>query len=154
MQFNPRRDDPLFDSLETVVKGLGLSILDFSVSRHRDTVQVRLTVYKKGAVGVADCSKAHKAIVPRLELAFPGLDIGVEVASPGIDRNIKDASEFPIFLGRGVRCYRSDISDWTAGIISEADEKSLVLRGKDTSFQLPYEIITKAKLDYSQEVED
>ena len=157
MNFSPRREDPLFEKLNPVVQGLGMSIVELSVSRQRGKTQVRLTVTKatkNGVVSVGDCSQVHHAIVPRLELAFPGEDLYIEVASPGIDRTIKDASEFQLYIGRGVRCYRTDISDWTAGIIQEADDHHLVLRGEQGTVELSYDSIAKAKLDYSQEVED
>jgi len=154
VQFSPKRDDPLFDSLEPLVRGLGLSLVDLTVSRHRGAVQVRLTVNKAGIVSVGDCGKVHRAVVPRLDLAFPDQDLSVEVASPGIDRLLKDASEFLLYIGRGVRCYRTDLSDWVAGIIVQADEKRLVLRGAGGIVELSYDSIAKAKLDYSQEVGD
>ncbi|AEJ19498.1 ribosome assembly cofactor RimP [Gracilinema caldarium] len=154
MHYSPRKEDPLFDALNPVVQGLGMSIVELSVSKQRGKTQIRLTVTKKGVVGVGDCSRVHHAIVPRLELAFPGEDLYIEVASPGIDRTIKDASEFQLYIGRGVRCYRTDISDWTAGIILEADDHHLVLRGAKGTVELSYDSIAKAKLDYSQEVED
>ena len=154
MVFTPRKEDPLYDVLEPVVSGLGMSLVELSVSRHKGSVQVRATVAKKGVVGVADCSKVHRSVVPRLELAYPDQELYVEIASPGIDRTIRDASEFLYYIGRGVRCYRTDISDWTAGILERADERSLSLRGKDGSVELSYDTIAKAKLDYSQEVED
>jgi ribosome maturation factor RimP len=108
-------------------------------------------VYKGGAVGVDDCSRAHHAILPRLELAFPGEDLYVEVSSPGIDRLIKDGAEFAHYLGRGIRCYRTDISDWTSGILWAADTEGVTLKGKDGMTALSFNIIAKAKLDHSVE---
>ncbi|GHT94870.1 ribosome maturation factor RimP [Spirochaetia bacterium] len=147
MRFTQRKADPVFDSLEPVVQGLGMALVDFSVSRHKGSIQIRATVYKAGIVGVDDCSRVHRAFIPRLELAFPGEDLYVEVSSPGIDRIIKDGSEFVHYLGRGVKCYRTDISDWSGGILESADETRLVLKGKDGLIELKYEDIAKAKLD-------
>jgi ribosome maturation factor RimP len=45
-----------------------------------------------------------------------------------------------------VRCYRTDISDWSCGILEEADEEGLVLKNKEGTMRLHYEIIAKAKL--------
>jgi ribosome maturation factor RimP len=90
-------------------------------------------------------------VLPRLELAFPGQELYVEVSSPGIDRVIKDASEFPCYLGRGVKCYRTDISDWSGGVLESADARRLVLKGRDGKMEIDYEVIAKAKLDHSQE---
>jgi len=79
-------------------------------------------------------------------LEFPEQDIYLEVSSPGIDRIIKDGSEFTFYIGRGIRCYRIDISDWTAGILTAANEKEITLQGEDGEIVLPYETIAKARL--------
>ncbi|MDR1588552.1 MAG: ribosome assembly cofactor RimP [Treponema sp.] len=142
----------LFNSLEAVVKGMGLELIELNVSPHRGSVQVRVTVYKKGNLGVEECSGAHYALFPRLELAFPGQNLYLEVSSPGIDRQIKNGAEFVHYTGRGVRCYRTDISDWSAGILETADNEGVKLKMKNGTIALKYEIIAKAKLDHSQEV--
>jgi ribosome maturation factor RimP len=85
-----------------------------------------------------------------LELAFPGEDLSVEVSSPGIDRLIKDGAELDHYRGEGIRCYRTDISDWTGGILLEADPEKLTLRGQEGNLTLNLSIIAKAILD-SQE---
>jgi ribosome maturation factor RimP len=158
MQYSPRRidsrkpDDILFFSLEPIVRVLGMSLVELNVyhgkprSKSAGSVQIRIIIYKEGITGVDDCSKVHRTILPRLELEFPGQEISLEVSSPGIDRNIKDASEFVHYIGRGVKCYRTDISDWTAGILALVDEKKIVLRLQGGDIELPFDIIAKAKL--------
>lgn len=152
MRFTPKDGDPLFDMIKPVVQGLGMALVELSASRHRGSVQVRAVIYKAGTIGVDDCSQVHRAVLPRLELAFPGQELSVEVSSPGIDRLIKDGAELVHYIGRGVKCYRRDISDWSAGILTAADETHLMLHGKEGMIELIYEDIAKAKLDYSQEV--
>ena len=141
-------DEALYQSLEPVILGLGMVLLELSVFKGKTSgnVQVRAVVYKDGVTGVDDCSRVHRGIMPRLELAFPERDIYLEVSSPGIDRAIKDGSEFARYIGKGVRCYRTDISDWTAGVLRAADEKGVSLMAGDKEIVLPYEIIAKAKL--------
>jgi ribosome maturation factor RimP len=153
VQYTPKGNDPLYDFILPIVKGMDMSLVDLSVSRHKGSVQIRVIVYQAGNIGVNECSKVHRALLPRLELQFPGQDLYVEVSSPGIDRNIKDASEFMHYIGRGIKCYRTDISDWSAGILESADEKGLVLKKGADRMNVSYEIIAKAKLDYLQEVE-
>jgi ribosome maturation factor RimP len=128
-----------------------MSLVELNLSRHRGSLQIRAVVYRAGNTGVEDCSRVHHALLPRLELAFPGKDMTVEVSSPGIDRLIKDGSEFVHYLGRGVKCYRTDISGWTRGILKSADEKGLTLAAGDTTLFLEYGLIAKAKLDHSVE---
>jgi len=146
-------DGDVFQSLEPVVRGLGMSLIELSVSRRKGragkggNVQIRAVVLSEGNTGLEDCSKVHRAILPRLELAFPGHDIYLEVASPGIDRIIKDGSEFVYYIGRGIKCYRTDIFDWTAGVLTAVDDKKIVLRGETGETVLPYEKIAKARLN-------
>jgi ribosome maturation factor RimP len=147
MRYTPKEPEPVYDSLGKVVRGLGLVLIDLIVSRHKGSVQIRAIVDRDGPIGTDDCSRVHRAIIPRLELAFPGEDLYVEVSSPGIDRLIKDGAEFGFYLGRAVRCYRTDISGWTSGILQAADSGGITLKGKDGVTALSYEIIAKARLD-------
>jgi ribosome maturation factor RimP len=149
MRYTPRDGgrESLYDVLEPVARGLGMSLIELSLSRRRGASQVRITAWKEGSMGTDDCSRLHRALLPRLELALEGQDLYLEVSSPGIDRNIKDASEFAFFTGRGVSCYRTDTSGWTGGIVRAVDEKALTLEGREGVSVLPYEIIGKARLD-------
>jgi ribosome maturation factor RimP len=138
--------------LEAVTKGLGFSFIELAVSRHRGSVQIRAVIYNGNSIGTDDCSTVHRAIMPRLELIFEGQDIYLEVSSPGIDRLIKDGIEFANYVGRGVRCYRTDISDWTAGILESAGEEGIIIKTNEGSVRIEFDIIAKARLDPSQEV--
>jgi ribosome maturation factor RimP len=150
--------DSLREPLEIILRGLGLELIELSIARHKarkglpGTVQIRVVVYSDGSLRIDDCSRAHRALLPRLELAFSGQNLHVEVSSPGIDRLIKDGVEAVHYRGRGVRCYRTDISDWSVGILEAVNEKGIVLKGREGIVYLDYEIIAKAKLDSSQEV--
>ena len=146
-------DRLLYQSLEEVIRGMGMSLIELSVCRRKGrsgspgSVQVRAFIYADGIISIDDCSRVHRAILPRLELVSPGQDIYLEVSSPGIDRLIKDGREFIYYTGKGIKCFRTDTSDWTQGILLAADEKKIVLRSGDEEISLPYEIIAKARLD-------
>jgi len=181
MKYTPREketldpDRALFFSLEPLILGIGLSLVELNVfhskgrgekagnvrpfgsytdkkelraaSQSLGSVQVRVVVYSEGITGIDDCTKVHRLIMPRLELAFPGKDVYLEVTSPGVDRIIKDGSEFVHYIGRCVNCYRTDISDWTAGVLLSADDKKIELLGGGGEISLPYEVIAKARLN-------
>jgi ribosome maturation factor RimP len=145
------------EPLEALVKGLGMDLIELDVFRAKPrkgspgSVRVRAVVYKPGAIGTDDCARAHRAIMPPLESAFPGLDLSVEVSSPGINRRIRDGLELACYKGRGVRCWRTDISDWSAGILEAADGQGITIKGKEGTIRLDYEVIAKAGLDPVQE---
>lgn len=143
---------PVREQLQVVLDGLGFRLIELTIARHRGSVQVRAVIYNGASIGIDDCSKVHRAITPRLEVAFPQQDIYIEVSSPGVNRLIREGTEFAWYKGRGVRCYRTDISDWTAGILEDADEKGISLKTTGGVLRMSFDIIAKAKLDPSQEV--
>jgi ribosome maturation factor RimP len=164
MRYTPRVADKVFDSIEAVVNGFEMRLIELSVSPQRGGVQVRAVVCKETgrdppggtdvfnaeppAISINDCARVHRAILPRLELLFSKQDISIEVSSPGIERRIKDGAEFAHYIGRPVSCYRTDISDWTSGILMSAGDTHIIIKGKDGMVSLSYGIIAKAKLAY------
>ena len=148
----------LRDSLEAVLKGLGFILLELVVSKHRGSVQVKAVIFNGGSIGTDDCSLAHRTISPRLDIAYSGLDIYLEVSSPGVERLIKDGAEFAFYKGMGVRCYCTDRNEWVAGILESADENGITVntnKGAENAQlkqRLNFDIIAKAKLDGSLSV--
>jgi ribosome maturation factor RimP len=145
--YTEKVEDPLYDEVLPIVEGCGLSLVEFTVSRHKGSVRVRIVVFKTGGIGVADCSVVHRAVQGRLELAFPWSDIYIEVSSTGIDRTVKDASEFRYYIGLPIRCYLRDMSDWVGGVLEYADKERLTLADENGRWELEYRRIVKAKLD-------
>ena len=80
----------------------------------KTTVKISAVIASKDIskdIGVDDCSKVHHALLPRLEALLGTEDTYMEVTSPGMDRNIKNAAEFEIFVG--TNCLKTDkISVW------------------------------------------
>ena len=167
----------LFQSLEPLIRSIGMALIELSVYRPKThsgsrraldkdsegdyrsrkqkdapaersgSVTIKAVVYKDGVTGIDDCYRAHRLILTRLDVVFPDRDVSLEVSSPGIDRVIKYGSEFVHYIGRGVRCYRTDISDWSSGSLVAADEKGIIIRGEKGEIALDYKIIAKAQLD-------
>jgi ribosome maturation factor RimP len=139
--------------IKPVLDGLGLTLVEISLSRHKGATQVRATVYNGGIIGIDDCAKASRAMLPRLELAFggPEADFSLEVSSPGTDRVFKNRREYDIFTGRGIKCYRTDISDWAGGILERADENGIFLKTKTGGRELSFSVIAKARLSREEE---
>jgi ribosome maturation factor RimP len=145
--YTERADDPVYDLVLPVVEGSGLSLVELTVSRHKRSVQVRVVVFKAGGIGVSDCSAVHRAVQARLEVAFAESDVYIEVSSPGIDRTLKDAGEFRLYVGLRVRCYLYESSAWVGGVLESADKERLVLSSEKGRMVLEYGQIAKAKLD-------
>jgi ribosome maturation factor RimP len=163
MIYKAKEKDPAAEkvalTLEPVVSGLGFSMLELSLSRHHGSAQVRIVIspkesppltesgQKRLSLGTEELGRVHRAVLPRLEAAMEGTNFSVECSSPGIDRTIKEGTEFAHFYGMTVRCYLPAESRWIRGILREADEEKIVLENEDGKRELKYEYIAKAKLD-------
>jgi ribosome maturation factor RimP len=151
MQYTPLERDEIFRMLEPLVTGCSggaLALLDVKSARHKGSSLATLTVYHPDGSGVSldDCRLVSRAVEARLELEFAGSDLTVQVASPGIDRKIVNGAEFPLWLGRGVKVYRTDTSAWSAGILKEAEKDYIILEGKEEMVKVNMKDIAKAKL--------
>ena len=142
-----QEDASIREQLRIVLEGLGFNLIELTISRHRGSVQIRLVIYNGANIGTDDCSKVHRIVMPRLELNFPHQEVYLEVSSGGIDRSIKDGEEFAYYKSKRVRCYRTDISDWTKGILESVDENGIIIKTKEEDIVLSFDIIAKAKLD-------
>ena len=69
----------------------------------------------------------------------------MELTSPGMERNFKNAAEFSVFIGREVRVWDKTVTDWVSGKIVSADEKSVTLEKDGESQTISFENIAKAK---------
>ncbi len=111
-------------------------------------LQVKVVIYHYSGVGVDDCETVYKTIMPKIELTEETEEINLEVTSPGITRNIKNAVEFSIFLDREVKVLLED-EDWIEGTIIGAHPEKLSLRVEDSIREIPIADIRKAKLTFS-----
>lgn len=156
MEFNSPENKPCFkESAECLLKA-GFILVELQlVSKNGDfyiTAVISPSDFKKD-IGVADCSKAHHLLAPQiLELlkktntSITEDNIYMEVSSPGLSRNIKNAWEFTVFTGRKIRVWDKNISDWTIGTIVSADENQLTLESEDGEEKsVSYVDIAKAK---------
>ena len=102
-------------------------------------------------IGVNDCAKVHRALLTRLEALLGTEETTMELTSPGIEHNLKNAAEFSVFTGREVRVWDKTVNDWVGGIITAADDKSVTLKNEQDSEQtITFENIAKAKFIYNK----
>jgi ribosome maturation factor RimP len=140
--------DKLFTELNPIITGLGYDIVEFKKQQVKGTLHVSVVIYKPEGIRIEDCEEVHSTILPRIELYEDMRDIHLEVSSPGINRTIKSADEFPIFIHNMVKILEKGGSDWIRGEIKEADETSVTVQYDDSSYTVEYDNIQKAKLDY------
>ena len=132
-----------------LVEGLGYKLVDLKIIPAKTITKISAivtTVNPDENMGVNDCAKVHRVLLPRLEELLGTEDTTMELTSPGIEHNIKNAAEFSVFKGRNVRVCDKEITDWIGGKIISADDKSVTME-KENGEQITelFENIAKAK---------
>lgn len=140
---------PHYAECAPLVEGLGYYLIELKIVPAKNVTKISAVIAAKDPekdIGVEDCARVHHALQPRLEALLKTEDTAMELTSPGIDRNIKNAAEFAFFTGREVRVWSRTVNDWVGGIIKEADKTSVTVETESgESRTVPYEDIAKAK---------
>lgn len=139
-----------YPECEPLVRGLGYILVDLKIVPAKEAVKISAVIASKDVtkdIGIDDCSKVHHALLPRLEALLKTEDTYMEVTSPGMDRNIKNAAEFELFTGREVRVWDRTAGDWVSGVIASANSASVSLENRETKElkTVEFENIAKAK---------
>ena len=149
MDYTSYKDIKYYKECATLVEGLGYKLVDLKIIPAKTITKISAIITSTDpevSLGVNDCAKVHRALLPRLEALLGTEDTTMELTSPGIEHNIKNAAEFAIFVGRNVRVWDKTVTDWVSGKIVSADEKSVELEKEEGErFTVLFENIAKAK---------
>ena len=140
---------PYYSECAPLVEGLGYHLIELKIVPAKTITKILAVIAPKEPdknISVNDCSRVHHALLPRLEALLGTDNTSMELTSPGIDRNVKNAAEFSLFAGRSVRVWSKTISDWIGGKIVSADETALTMETeKGETVTVPYGEMAKAK---------
>ena len=153
MDYIPLDSYPHFTECEKIVSELGFHLVELKISPQNGVTQILATITGADSsvnIGVNDCSRVHKVLLPALEEMLGTDNTYMELTSPGMERNIKNAAEFPLFLGREIRVFDKSVTEWVSGVLKNADSQSLTLEdlkedGSVESKIISFENIAKAK---------
>ncbi len=155
MDFISYKKIKYYEECAPLVEGLGFVLVDLKIIPTKTVTKISAVIASKDPaqnIGVNDCAKVHRALLTRLEALLGTEETTMELTSPGIEHNIKNAAEFTIFTGREIRIWDKTVNDWVHGKIYSADEKSVTLEQTDgTRATYLYENIAKAKFIYNLE---
>ena len=154
MDYTAYKDIKYYKECSVLVEGLGFKLVELKIVPGKEVTKITGMIASADPtvnIGVNDCAKVHRVLLPRLEALLGTENTTMELTSPGIEHNIKNAAEFGVFTGRAVRVWDKTINDWTGGIIQKADEKSVTMQKEDGgSISVLYENIAKAKFIYTK----
>ena len=153
MDYIPLDSYPHYTECEKIVSALGFHLVELKISPQNGVTQILATITgddPSSNIGVNDCSRVHKVLLPALEEMLGTDNTYMELMSPGMERSIRNAAEFPLFLGREIRVFDKTVTDWVGGVLKAADSQSLTLEetkedGSLESKIISFENIAKAK---------
>lgn len=160
MEYTAYKSIKFYPECAPLVEAMGFVLVELKIVPAKTTTKITAMIASKNPeenIGVNDCAKVHRVLLPKIETLLGGtednpVDTSMELTSPGIEHNIKNAAEFTVFTGRNVRVWDKEKADWVGGKIKSADEKSVILETEGgTDVQVSYENIAKAKFIYSIE---
>jgi ribosome maturation factor RimP len=140
-------------AVESLLAQSGLHLLEFAISHHRGNIKVKAVVYSPSGTGTDECVKAHRLILPQLQLSMDSPEPEIEISSPGIDRVIKSEREWKAFVGKSIRILPKDSEEWIVGKLVSFQEGNIGFRNRDGLVQLNIASVAKARLDSSHKGE-
>ena len=154
MEYTAYSEMKYYKDCSPLVEGMGFVLVDLKVVPSKQTTKISAVIASKDPsanIGVNDCAKVHRVLLPRLEALLGTEDTMMELTSPGIEHNIKNAAEFTVFTGREVRVWDKTVTDWVGGKIISADDKSVTMETEGgEKLTVSYENIAKAKFIYTK----
>ena len=153
MDYIPYSKIKYYSECAPLVEGLGFKLVDLKIIPAKNVTKISAIITGTDPsqnIGVNDCAKVHRALLTRLEALLGTEETTMELTSPGIEHNLKNAAEFSVFIGREVRVWDKTVNDWVGGIIKAADDKSVTLVQNDQENKIEFENIAKAKFIYNK----
>lgn len=144
---------PHYTDSEKIVSSLGFHLVELKIYPQNGVQKIEAVIASADPasnISVNDCSKVHRVLLEALEKMLGTENTYMELSSPGMERNIKNAAEFAFFTGREIRIFDKNTTDWISGKLLSADDKSLVLEiqkddGSKEEKTVSFDEIAKAK---------
>ena len=144
MEYTPLNSFPYYKECVPLIEGLGFQLVELRIIPAKTVNTVRVVIARKSddetqGISVNDCAKVHRLISSK--------EVNMEVTSPGMERNIKNAAEFALFVNQYARVWDTEVTDWIPGKIVEASTSSVTLELENgEKKEIDFSRIAKAKL--------
>lgn len=153
MEYTSYKDVKYYKDCAPLVEGLGFKLVELKIVPGKEVTKISAMIASSDPnvnIGVNDCAKVHRVLLAKLEALLGTEETTMELTSPGIEHNIKNAAEFTVFTGRDIRVWDKTVTDWVGGKIISADDKQVTMQKEDgENLTVLYENIAKAKFIYS-----
>jgi len=132
----------------THIDELSLELVELDIKHRRSTVVIDIIVDKPGGITIGECTLINKKVNRDIEeKQWFGEDYVVEVASPGLDRELKTSKDFARIVGRNVRFHLLELVEGKiehSGTVTEVNEDKILIKKNDLVIAIPLKQISKA----------
>ena len=147
----------IFAIAERVASGHGVEVFDVQLRRESIGWVLRVVLDRQGSgvdddsISVDDCQKVSQDLNAVLDVE-DALDHAytLEVSSPGLDRPLRPPGEYQRFVGRLAQIVVSEAINgqtFLKGRIQEVTDGTVLLESNSRLHRVPFEIISRAKLE-------
>ena len=140
---------PYYSECNELVCALGYALVDLKLVQSRGNTHISAVIASGQPdvfIGTDDTAKVTRVLMQRMQVLTGIQDISMEVTSPGVERVIKNAAEFLLFLQKNCKVWDKTLSDWVKGKIVASSDKSVTLETENAQTEFLFEHIAKAKL--------
>ena len=132
-----------------VVEEIGLELIEVAVKQARGTYEIEVLIDRPaGGIGMEECVTANKKIVEVLDATQSWADnYELVVASPGLDRPLKNAKDFRRLLNAEVRVLLIEKVDGKGeytGSVKDVGQDDVLIAVKGKDVRIPFVKIMKA----------
>lgn len=133
-----------------LVRDLGFELVEIQLRREKTGLVLRVIIYKKEGISLADCTLVSREVGYLLEVDDPiGSAYSLEVSSPGLDRPMVTARDFERNKGRKIKVVFDDMDEkkTVVGIVQTVEDELFVYvdTGKN-NFKIDLASINNARL--------
>jgi ribosome maturation factor RimP len=140
----------LINLIEPVVEGLGYECVGIEYHPHPHHGLLRIYIDHENGILVGDCSKVSHQVSGVLDVEDPIQgQYQLEISSPGENRPLFKSSQFERFIGHTVTVQLTQILHQRrkiTAIIQQVDADILKLQLAEQLFEIPFALISKARL--------
>ena len=146
--------------IESELEKLGYLIVQVKINNHEKALQIMMERII-GELGINDCSKVSRAIMPMIEAnALLPENYRIEISSPGIDRILVRQRDFIQNIGNEIKVELNkkieNKKNYRGEILGLKEECLLLTESKksdaDDKIRIPIKNINKAKLIFSEKL--
>jgi len=149
-----RNDEILWAELTKITDPLGVIIVEISVGKGKNGLNIRIIVDKEGGIQIGDLEHITRLLNDRLSVLeiLDENDYSLQVSSPGIYREFKSKEEYGLFKSRKVKVILREPLDnmrdsVVTGILRGMEDDDVTIETGGRTVSIPFDKIVKTKLD-------